>query len=297
MRAHINRTELHCHVEGHGPPLVVLHGGPGFDHAYLRPGLSPLARDNHVVFVDLRGQGRSSRVPVETCTLEQMADDVAALCAELALERPAFVGHSAGGFVALQLALRHPALPSALILCHTAPTLVPIAGAAPPGPAERGGPKAAAASARLFGGDFSDEAVEEFNRLVLPLYAAPGREDLPAQIMATTRLNTDVAAYFFARPAPLYDVRPQLHEIACPTLVIAGRHDWICPPAAARAIADGVPGAQLVELDSGHFSFGETPEPFLAAVRAHLAGRASTAPPLAPQPPPDGRARTGLHRS
>jgi proline iminopeptidase len=49
---------------------VVLHGGPGFDQGYLRPGLAPLSSEAQLVFVDLRGQGRSSRPPVQTCTLE-----------------------------------------------------------------------------------------------------------------------------------------------------------------------------------------------------------------------------------
>jgi proline iminopeptidase len=77
-------------------------------------------------------------------------DDVAALCTALGIERPLVLGHSAGGFVALQLALRHPGLPGGLILCHTAPTLAAPDRDPPAGPAERGGPAAAAAAARLF---------------------------------------------------------------------------------------------------------------------------------------------------
>src|SRR5262245_53323497 len=69
------------------PTVVALHGGPGFDHGYLRPGLSPLASDAQIIYVDLRGQGRSGRPPLETCTLEQMADDVALLCERLGIAR------------------------------------------------------------------------------------------------------------------------------------------------------------------------------------------------------------------
>jgi proline iminopeptidase len=81
-----------------------------------------------------------------------------------------------------------------------------------------------------------------------------------------------VAAHFFSRLAPRYDLRARLAEIAAPTHVIVGAHDWVCPPAAGRAIADAIPGARLAELaHAGHFGFSETPEAFLAAVRAHLA--------------------------
>ena len=284
MRITVNHTELYFDVEGpelaiagdelrRRPTLVVLHGGPGFDQGYLRPGLRALAADAQLVFVDLRGQGRSAMAPLESCTLEQMADDIAALCPALGIERPLVFGHSAGGFVALQLALRHPDLASGLILCHTAPTLASVPEPdSPPGPAQRGGPASGDAATRLFAGDFAPEVLQAFQRLVLPLYAAPGHQDLPARLITLTALNADIAANFFQRLAPNYDVRPHLATITAPTLVIVGRHDWVCQPAAGRALADSIPDARLVELsDAGHFGFSETPEPFLHAVREFLA--------------------------
>jgi proline iminopeptidase len=283
LRIAVNETELYFDVEGselrverdvlrRRPTVVVLHGGPGFDQGYMRPGLQALADDAQLVFVDLRGQGRSARPPVESCTLEQMADDVAALCRSLGIERPYVLGHSAGGFVALHVALRHPELPAGLILCHTTPTLTSLPDDDPPvGVAERAGHDASAVAERLFGGDMSAATVQAFNRLVVPYYAAPAHEDVPERLMALSTFNPDVATEFFSRLAPLYDLRPRLPEIVVPTLVILGRHDWVCSPAAGRAIADGIPGAGLVELpDAGHFGFSETAEPFLQAVRAHL---------------------------
>ena len=150
MRVRIDDTALYLDVEGaelavdgerlrRRATVVVLHGGPGFDQGYLRPGLRPLADEAQLVFVDLRGQGRSARSPVESCTLEQMADDVAALCDRLGIEHPIVFGHSAGGFVALHLALRHPELPCGLIVCDSAPTLAPLPDDDPPpgSPSER----------------------------------------------------------------------------------------------------------------------------------------------------------------
>jgi proline iminopeptidase len=281
MRVTIEGTELYFDVEGaqlavadgalvERPTLVVLHGGPGFDQGYLRPGLAPLAADAQLVFVDLRGQGRSAPAPLATCTLEQMADDVAALCVRLGIERPAVFGHSAGGFVALHLALRHPDVPSALILCHTTPTMAAIDdGAPPPSVAERGGPEAAAAAQRLFGGDFSPESLAAFDRFVAPYYAGPEHTDVPRRLFGLSTFNGDVAGRFFNELATDYDVRPRLGEIRVPTLVVTGGYDWVCPPAAGRALAARIPGAALLELpDAGHFGFNETPEPFLAAVRA-----------------------------
>lgn len=284
MRVSIDDTELYLDVEGaelavdgerlrRRPTVVALHGGPGFDQGYLRPGLRPLAAEAQLVFVDLRGQGRSARPPIESCTLEQMADDVAALCHRLGIEHPIVLGHSAGGFVALHLALRHSELPRGLIVCDSAPTLAPLPADDPPaGLAERAGDEADTVAQRLFAGDFSPETQEAFGRLVVPHYAAPSHIDVPGRLMALSSMNPDVATYFFSQLAPRYDLRPRLGEITVPTLVVVGRHDWVCPPAASRAIADAIRGAQLVELpDAGHFGFSETPEPFLQAVRAHIA--------------------------
>ncbi len=90
--------------------------------------------------------------------------------------------------------------------------------------------------------------------------------------MALSSMNPEVANHFFSTLAPRYDLRARLGEITVPTLVLVGRHDWVCPPAASQVIADAIPGARLVELsDAGHFGFSETPEPFLRAVRAHIA--------------------------
>jgi proline iminopeptidase len=284
MHARVNGTGLYFDVEGAElvlqgdalqgrPTLVALHGGPGFDQSYLRPGLSPLSADAQLVFVDLRGQGRSSPAPAEECTLEQMADDVAALCRTLDIRRPVVFGHSAGGFVALQLALRHPEVPGGLVLCHTAPTLAPLPDPHPPaGVLERAGEEAAAVAARLFAGDLSPATGEAFERLVFPHYAAPGNEDVPGRLIALSTLRPEIAAYFFTRLAPAYDVRPRLAEIDVPTLVVVGAHDWVCSPAGGRAIASAVAGSELVELpDAGHFGFSESPETFLAAVRGFLA--------------------------
>ncbi|MEU4235468.1 alpha/beta hydrolase [Nonomuraea sp. NPDC026600] len=285
MRVSVNGTELYVDVDGpqlhldedrlvQRPTMVVLHGGPGFDQGYLRPGLGPLSADVQLVFVDLRGQGRSERMPARTCTLERMADDVARLCDRLGITAPIVFGHSAGGFVALHLALRHPDSVGGLILCGTAPTLAPLPDDDPPPSLEqRASAEAVLVAQRLFGGDFSPETFDAFSRLVFPFYAGPRHTGIPQRIMRLSDVSLDVAAYFFRTLAPTYDLRPRLPEISVPTLAIVGRYDWVCPPAAARLLAAQIPGAHLVEIaDAGHFVFSEEPQAFQDAVRAFLAG-------------------------
>jgi proline iminopeptidase len=259
MRIHEHGTELYVDVDGpqlrgdgdrlaERPTILVLHGGPGFDQGYLRPGLGALRSDARLVFVDLRGQGRSGRPPVETCTLEQMADDVAALCAQLGLGAPVVFGHSAGGFVALHLALRHPGQVGGLILCNTSPTLAPLPDDdPPPSLVERTSPATVETAARLFGGDFSPETVDAFNRLVLPYYAGPQHMDVPGRLMSLSGFSADVAAYFFGVLAPGYDLRPHLKDVSARTLVITGHYDWVCPPVVSRILTTQIPGAVLTE--------------------------------------------------
>jgi proline iminopeptidase len=284
MRVSVNGTVLYVDVDGSQlragaggltvrPTMLVLHGGPGFDQGYLRPGLGPLRGDAQLVFADLRGQGRSDRPPVQTCTLEQMADDVAELCDRLGIARPVVFGHSAGGFVALHLAVRHPGSVGALILCDTAPTLAPLPDDdPPPSLAERSSPQAAQIAQRLFGGDFSAETMDAFGRSVAPFYAAPGHTDIPGQLLPLSGFAPDVARYFFTELAPSYDLRARLPEISGPTLVIADCYDWVCPPAASRILAAQIPGADLTQIPgAGHFPFSEQPQAFQSSVRAFLA--------------------------
>jgi proline iminopeptidase len=198
-----------------------------------------------------------------------VADDVAALCSLLGIEHPVVLGHSAGGFVALQLALDHPELVAGLILCDTAASLAPtVDDDAPPGLGERAGTEAVAIAERLFGGDFSPETVAAFASLVAPHYAGPAHVDVPGRLLALSSLDGEIASHFVTQLAPRYDLRPRLHEIVAPTLVIVGRYDWVCPPAASRLIAASIAGAELLEVrEAGHFAFSETPDAFVPPVR------------------------------
>jgi pimeloyl-ACP methyl ester carboxylesterase len=99
-------------------PIVFVHGWC-CNHRYFGPQYGHFAARHHVVALDQRGFGESDK-PEQKYTIEGFADDVAALCRELRLERPAIVGHSMGGAIALAVAARHPSLVRAIALCDPA---------------------------------------------------------------------------------------------------------------------------------------------------------------------------------
>jgi proline iminopeptidase len=127
MHVSVNGVRLFFDVEGakfvpdgplmrEKPVLLMLHGGPGFDHSIYRPAYSALADIAQIVYLDHRGNGRSEDGPREGWNLAQWGDDVRAFCEALGISDPIVLGASFGGMVALAYATRHPPHPSRLIL-------------------------------------------------------------------------------------------------------------------------------------------------------------------------------------
>ena len=96
------------------PTFIFLHGG-GADTSHLGPQFYFFARRGTAINLALRGYGKSDK-PAKYGTIAQYADDVAYLCHQLKITSPIIIGHSMGGMVAVELAAKHPMLPTALVL-------------------------------------------------------------------------------------------------------------------------------------------------------------------------------------
>jgi len=115
-------AELFFRETGNGQPIVVLHGGPDFDHTYLLPELDRLSDAYRLIYYDQRGRGRSTKgVQPEDFTIQSDVEDLERLRVYFQLETVALLGHSWGGILALEYALRHPERVSHLILLNPAP--------------------------------------------------------------------------------------------------------------------------------------------------------------------------------
>ena len=262
--AHVNQTEL-FHVEvGTGIPCLVMHGGLGLDHTHLHPWLDSLADLLKLVYYDHRGHGRSGRPPIETLTHEQFCRDANALRQHLGFNQTAVIGHSYGGFIALEYAVRYPEKLRYLILIDTAPAYKH--GAEIRENLNRRQPTQAMQEA-LRAHPSSDSQLKRSFFTVLPLYFHRFDARLAHRLFGRTIWSASAAACN-QRLLRSFDVRSQIGQITAPTLVVVGRDDFICPPSQARVLHKSIPNSELMVLQkSGHFPYVEEPEAFFEGVR------------------------------
>jgi proline iminopeptidase len=283
MYAHVNGVNLFFDIDGGGvvpselgvldkPVIFVHHGGPGCDHTYFRPWLDQLTDIAQLVYVDHRGTGRSEHAPLETYTIEQMADDLEALRHHLGLGKITILGHSFGGMVAQVFALRHPASLDRLILSNTAPSSQFWEEA------QAMADKTATEDQKeilndLFEGTLSSQ--EEFDAWwakCMPLYFhSPDQQVLDA-MGRRMKGAVEVANYMMENEIPRYDVRSGLASVTVPTLVLAGAYDWVTPPTQSEQIRAGLPESEYVLFEnSGHMPFIEENDLYLESVTKFMA--------------------------
>jgi proline iminopeptidase len=261
----VHQTQLFYIRSGTGVPCLVMHGGLGLDHTYLR-GLDIVSDVLHLVYYDHRHNGRSGRPPLESVTHAQLADDAEGLRQHCGFGKVAVLGHSYGGFIALEYALRYPDSVSHLILLDTAPvynyreeiTNNAMAKGATPAMLEA-----------LTASSSTEEAMKSTLKLILPLYFyryQPAYAAFLADIIVCAALEGHQE-----KMLSTYNTLPYLHEIGCPTLLLVGRDDFICPPSQAQLMHTHIPHSRLVVFEhSGHFPWIEEPALFIQTVKEWL---------------------------
>jgi pimeloyl-ACP methyl ester carboxylesterase len=275
----IRDVSLFVEVHGRGHPLVVMHGGPSADHFTMLP-FRRCADQFTVILYDHRCNGRSVGAPVSSMTWDNLTADAEALRQRLGFERWAVVGHSFGGHVALEYALRYPASLSHLVLLNTSGDARWEQQNAADLLARRGGHshKKAELVRRWFTGQFTPrEYFPIFLRIgaVYNVHFGPWlARDL---IHGAWRSKIRPEALIFAGRDLLngWTVMDRLGEIKAPTLVIAGRDDGVFPPDCQRELAAGIPHARLHLVDrAGHTPHAERTAEVMAAIRHFISADA-----------------------
>jgi len=262
----------------HNYPMFVLHGGPGLDHTELHPWLDQLSDQFRLLYVDLRGQGRSERVDPSTLTLSVFATDVTRMAEALGLQRYAVLGHSFGSFVTLAHAIEQGGASHYIISGGTAsfqktgPEIERNLATFEPVALRQQVTESWALEPRAK----TQEDVARLMEMQMPFHFATTESDAYLRYMAVEAegkaiYSPEVLAYF-ATNAYAIEYESQLGDVRKPTLIITGQEDRTCTPRAARDLHAGIPDSDLVILpDAGHMTYVEQPGMYFAAVRDFFA--------------------------
>jgi pimeloyl-ACP methyl ester carboxylesterase len=250
-------AELHYERTGSGEPLLLIQGMSGTHAAWGEPFLGRLREHFDVVTFDNRGIGLSAPVD-DPFTIAEMAEDTAALIAELGLDDAHVVGISMGGMIAQELALARPELLRTLTLGCT------YCG----GPGSQLMPEENARKLMkgMTSGDREQAIRASYEVNLSPAFRAEESRFAAFHEMATTvpaarqMIELQIQAIFG------HDTSGRLGGISTPTLVIHGSEDGVIPYPNGELVASLIPGARLETLEGvGHMFWWEQPE-----VSAHL---------------------------
>lgn len=260
--AAVNGLEMHYEEAGEGPPLLLL-AGLGSDSRCWGLVLPGLGRRCRVIAPDNRGSGRTLPRNIETA-IEILADDAVTLLDVLGIESVHLLGHSMGGFAALNLAARWPARVSSLILAATAP-------------------RNSVRNNLLFAGQAEAleadwDRAEWFRTFFYWIHTRKFFEDETA-FRAALKLaledpwpQTPEDFRGQVRALARYDGSRDLAAVRARTLVLTGRQDIIFSREESSEAAAAIPGAALVELEAAHAFQVEKPREFSEAVLKFIFG-------------------------
>jgi proline iminopeptidase len=270
----IRDVSLFIKVVGQGDPLVLMHGGPGLDHTTLLH-LEPLADQFTLIFYDHRCNGRSIGADISTMTFENLTADADTIRQHLGFEKWSVLGHSFGGNVALEYALRYPQNLSRLILMDTGGNQWWVNQNAPEILAKRGYSDSAVGAARRFynGQMMPGEVTPTVLKFIWAYYYRVNLLRMAYGLLFEPRMKMRPEATIFGYKELLngWTVMDRLGEIRVPTLVMAGRADFLFPPEHQAILADRLPNSRLEMIEhAGHNPQDEQTEKTIQVINRFL---------------------------
>jgi len=242
-RVEVNGIGLDYEIRGQGEPLLMIHGLGHSVHSWFAQ-LPYLSQRFRAVVYDCRGVGASDK-PDLPYDIADDAGDAVGLLDALGIERAHLLGVSRGGYIAQEIAIRHPERVARLALLVT----------------HAGGPEYLAATKPLWDEilDVRGLTAEQIFRKAAQFSTAPEffetRRETVEAIVAARMASVQPASAFRRQfeSAAAFDARERIGRIEAPCLVVAGEKDRIVPLRFVQALASGIPGARLeIVRDAAH---------------------------------------------
>lgn len=273
-------VKIYYNVNGREEPIdvskkvmIFLHGGPGLvDHALYVPFWSKLSHLIQVVFMDMRGHGKSDgHDSPESWTLEQWGKDVFDFCQSLHIEKPIVAGISFGGLVALSYAIQYPDHAQGLILCHTEARVdIEIRKQAYARKAElvgQSGWDIAKIVQRIYNWENGAISRELYLNHCIPLYSQQlyVSKEVP-QCIQNLKIWDG-----FGRQQYQFDFLPFLHKIKAAALILTGEHDPEHPPEFSKSTAAEFSDVKLIIIrDAGVPTYHDKEDETLRALTEQI---------------------------
>jgi proline iminopeptidase len=260
---------------GKGDPIIILHGGPGLDQGYLYEELLPLAKSNRLIFFDQRGCGRSvGEINLSTISMENYVEDVERIRVGLGLGKVIVLGHSWGGLLGMEYAIKYSAQVKKLILMNSIPAN------------SEGMMDFFIEVTRRMGNDMEflkylteSEAYKKMDPAAEAVYYRTWfrhyfydqekLDDLQLEFTEESVKGSRAVYKIFGETffQTRYNLLGELKLLTMPVVVIHGDSDPI-PWATAAEIANAIPGAKLSIMEQcGHFPYIENPEELFRILR------------------------------
>jgi len=249
MQTTVNGFTLAYTDQGHGVPLLFVHGFP-LSRGTWRHQAEAFQATHRIIAPDLRGLGESDGAGAVS-TMDQFADDLAALHKHLNAGPAVIAGHSMGGYITLAFARKFPGLVRGLVLVGTK--------SGPDSPEAAAGRRATAEKVRAQGVGVVIDAMAP--KMIAATSTDPAMAADVRAFMTPSRPEGVIAALLGMAERP--DATPMLSGIRVPTLVITGADDVLIPSSESEKMAAAIPGATLAIIPgAGHLVAFEQPEAF-----------------------------------
>jgi proline iminopeptidase len=272
----VNETQLYYKIIGEGQPVVILHGGPGFDHNHMLP-LSELANGYKVIFYDQRATGNSTGdVDSNSITVDNFVEDLEGLRKELNLGKINVIGHSWGAALAMFYSIQYPDNLKTLTLLGCGGASTEYFGEHFENIQKNTSEEDRLAMKEIEQSEaFKNKELEAFTKYyqiaVKPLFydqSLPEREGFTYS--DNTAKHQQAVSELLMKDLAEFDIYDQLSSINCPTLIIQGDSDP-SPCEGTYKVHKHIEGSKVIFLqDTGHFILHESPREFFTIMRKFL---------------------------